>query len=161
MSADRTFEGWAILELMGHRKLAGRVSEANIGGGAFIRIDVPGDGADVATQFYAPGAVYCITPCTEDLARRTAAGCRPAPVTEYELSPARRLAPPSERDDTDDDPETFTCEGCDMRHSIEDRNTTEDDVDLCDTCWEEAIESSTIEAAPNTSEEPPPSEEPF
>ena len=36
-----TFEEWAVLELMGHRRLAGKVTEATIGGGAFLRIDIP------------------------------------------------------------------------------------------------------------------------
>lgn len=72
------FEGWAILELMGHRKLAGYLREQDVAGAAFISIDVPGpDGASVATQFYAPGAVYCITPTTEDLARRVARASQP------------------------------------------------------------------------------------
>jgi len=106
------FEGWAILELMGHRKLAGRISEATLGGGAFIRIDVPGDGADVATQFYSPSAVYCITPTTEDIARRTASRNRPEPVTRYELpaAPEPRRAvldvdPYDEGEDEDDEAE--------------------------------------------------------
>jgi hypothetical protein len=88
------FEGWAILELMGHRKLAGLLSEQTIGGAAFIRIDAPiapgttitdGTGAWAVTQFYAPSAVYCITPTTEELARKVAAGAQPTPVTRYEL----------------------------------------------------------------------------
>lgn len=37
------FEGWAILELMGHRRLGGYVSEATVAGAGFLRIDVPGD----------------------------------------------------------------------------------------------------------------------
>jgi hypothetical protein len=98
------FEGWAILELMGHRKLAGKLSEATIGGGAFIRIDVPGDEGDVATQFYAPGAVYCITPTTEEIARGLAKGNRPTPVTRYELPPPRVAEPTyDDEDDSDDD----------------------------------------------------------
>jgi hypothetical protein len=42
------FEGWAFLELMGHRRLGGYVSEATVAGAGFLRIDVPGDdsGAD-------------------------------------------------------------------------------------------------------------------
>lgn len=81
-----SFEGWAILELMGHRKMAGRVSEAVVGGASFVRIDVPADGdAAPATQFYAPGAVYCITPTTEEMARAVAETCRPAPVSRWEL----------------------------------------------------------------------------
>lgn len=79
------FEGWAILELMGHRRLAGRVSEATIGGGSFLRLDVPGENGDMATQFYSPSAVYCITPTTEDIARAVAKRCAPTPVTRYEI----------------------------------------------------------------------------
>ena len=90
--SDKTFEEWAILELMGHRRLAGRVSEETIGGAAFIRIDVP----DGATQFYAPGAVYCITPTTEALARQFAKGNRPQPVSRYELLAPVRAGHPAE-----------------------------------------------------------------
>lgn len=101
-----TYEGWTILELMGHRRLAGYVREHVIGGAAFIRIDVPGEGADtVATQFYSPSAVYCMTPTTEDLARKVAKGAQPAPVTQWDLpQPSRTLSASSHaRDDDDDD----------------------------------------------------------
>lgn len=100
--ADETavFEGWAILELMGHRRLAGWLSEATIGGGSFVRIDVPGEGEErTATQFYAPGAVYCITPTTEDIARRVANHNQPTPVTRWELP-----APVAPADIDPDDP---------------------------------------------------------
>jgi hypothetical protein len=171
------FEHWAILELMGHRKLGGRVSEALIAGAPFIRIDVPGAEVDVATQFYAPAAVYCITPCSEDLARRTAAAYKPAPVTEYDL-PSRRLSASTapgptdepdgasvtfdDEDDEDlddvdlDDVEMFTCDGCGDRFSIEERATTDDDAELCPVCMAEAIEatkssSDTTQAGDDTS----------
>lgn len=91
MSAGASgFDGWAILELMGHRRLAGKLTE--VSGGAlagFVRIDVPGEGdAVTATQFYAPAAVYCITPTTEETARAVARGSQPAPVQRWELPPA-------------------------------------------------------------------------
>jgi hypothetical protein len=90
-----SYEGWAILELMGHRRLAGYLSEQAIGGAAFIRIDVPGDGdAPVASQFYSGAAVYCITPTTEAIARAVAKRCDPAPVQRWELAPALPAAPP-------------------------------------------------------------------
>jgi hypothetical protein len=85
------FEGWAILELMGHRRLGGYVSEATVAGAGFLRIDVPGDdsGADpdsmVASQFYSPSSVYCLTPVTEAMARAVAARNRPEPVQRWEL----------------------------------------------------------------------------
>lgn len=86
------FEGWAILELMGHRRLGGYVSEATIGGSNFLRIDVPGDGATKATQFYSPSALYCLTPTTEDMARRVAKMATPEPVKAWELP---QLEPPA------------------------------------------------------------------
>ena len=104
MSDERTsFEGWAILELMGHRRLAGYVREQEIAGSGFLRLDVPGEGEgdrDVATQFYAPGAVYCLPPTTETVARRLALLARPQPVSPYEL-PAGPAANVDERDDED------------------------------------------------------------
>ncbi len=92
---DGQFGEWGILELMGHRRLAGFISEQQIGGASFVRIDVPGEqstDASVATQFYAPAAIYCITPTTEALARKVAVGSQPAPVTKWDLPPDRRLA---------------------------------------------------------------------
>lgn len=35
------FESWGLLELFGHQRLAGKLSEQTIGGVHFIRIDVP------------------------------------------------------------------------------------------------------------------------
>lgn len=99
------FEGWAILELMGHRRLAGRLTEQTIGGGAFIRIDVPADDGDAATQFYSPSAVYCITPTTEDIARKIAKRSRPEPATRWELEPPRIAAEQPDYDDLDDEVE--------------------------------------------------------
>jgi hypothetical protein len=103
--------------LMGHRRLAGLVSEATIGGASLVRIDVylPGEEAPVATQFYGPPAIYAITPMAEDLARRFAVANKPQPVTRYDLpalEPPRRRPPyvgvddedqPDEEDESGDD----------------------------------------------------------
>jgi len=103
------FEGWAILELMGHRRLAGYVQEQELAGAAFLRIDVPasvtGDplqDESEATQFYAPGAVYCLTPCSEELARELARSQRPRPVNEWDL-PRRPALVPAPGDGDDDE----------------------------------------------------------
>jgi hypothetical protein len=80
------YEGWTILELMGHRRLGGYVREQEIAGAAFLRIDVPATDDDpAATQFYSAQAVYAITPTTEAMARAVAARQRPAPVQRWEL----------------------------------------------------------------------------
>jgi hypothetical protein len=90
---DEKFSGWAILELMGHRRLAGYLTEEVVAGSSFIRIDVPGE--PPATQFYSPAAVYCITPTTEDIACAFAANARPAPVRRWELPSAEGEEPVS------------------------------------------------------------------
>lgn len=86
--SEEQFEGWVILELMGHRRLAGYLREQQIGGASFLRLDVPGDDGAVATQFYSPSAVYCITPTTEDTANAVAKLTRVAPVQRWELPSA-------------------------------------------------------------------------
>lgn len=85
----KPFEGWCILELLGHRRLGGYVREEPLFGASMCRIDVPGpDGATVATQFYGGGSVYCLTPTTEAVARAVGARAQPAPATPWELRPA-------------------------------------------------------------------------
>jgi len=87
MSEERNeFSYWAIVELMGHRKLAGHVAEVSVAGAGMLRLDVPGDdGRTLATQFYSPSAVYCITPTTEEIARALAKRYQPSPAERWEL----------------------------------------------------------------------------
>ncbi|MFC1707500.1 acetyltransferase [Planctomycetota bacterium] len=83
-----TFEGWVILELMGHRRLAGFVREVEVAGHGFLRIDVSGkDGEVQATQLYSPGAIYAITPTTEEVAKSAGRISVVAPVTRWQLEP--------------------------------------------------------------------------
>jgi hypothetical protein len=97
-------QGWFIVELLGHRRLAGYVTEQTIAGAGFLRIDVPGHGAEpIATQFFAPSSVYALTPTTEDMARRVAEASRIEPVKEWELPSQRSL--PGRSDDADEDHE--------------------------------------------------------
>ena len=79
------FEEWAILELMGHRRLAGKITDAVIGGGAFLRIDIPMDDDKWTSQYYSPQSVYCISPVSEERARMVAKNNQPAPVHRWEF----------------------------------------------------------------------------
>ena len=92
MSEKTSFEGWAILELMGHRRLAGFLSEQEIAGASFLRLDIHTDSQAIVTQFYTPQAVYCMTPTTEDVARAMGSRLQPRPVHAYELEPPRHDA---------------------------------------------------------------------
>jgi hypothetical protein len=102
VSEGEVFEGWVILELMGHRRLAGYLREQEIAGEGFLRLDVPADAGTLlertATQFYRPGAVYCITPTTEETARAVAKIGQPDPVKRWELPAPTQVI---DRDDED------------------------------------------------------------
>lgn len=88
-------QGWFIVELMGHRRLAGWVTEQTIAGAGFLRVDVPGPQKEpLATQFFAPSSVYAMTPTTEAMARRVALNSSIAPVKAWEL-PERPSLPPA------------------------------------------------------------------
>lgn len=88
---DEKFEAWGLLELFGHQRLAGRLSEQTIGGVHFIRVDVPEvkdyDGETIAgyTRFFTQGAIYGMTPTDEQVARAMAMRLRARPVQTYEL----------------------------------------------------------------------------
>lgn len=106
------FEQWAILELMGHVKLAGRVTEEEHFGAKLGRIDIP-NGEGFTTQYFSGGSIYRLTPTTEEIARGVAQRNQPEPVHRWELpAPAAYAVPgqPEEEfeygrddDDYDDD----------------------------------------------------------
>ena len=85
MSESQTvIEGWAIVELFGHNKIAGHVTTAIIGTSGMLRIDVPAVGETPGyTRFYGPGAIYSLTLVTEELARAALRAIRHEPVTVY------------------------------------------------------------------------------
>lgn len=90
------FDAWAILELLGHVKLAGRVTEEEHFGAKLGRIDIPA-GEGWTTQYFSGGSIYRLTPTTEEIARSVAARNQPTPAHRWELP-----ALPSMRQSDDD-----------------------------------------------------------
>jgi hypothetical protein len=83
------FDQWALVELMGHQRIAGRVTEAQIGGCKFVRVDVPESAGQMAlTKYLGPSSIYAITPMSEETCRATARRIEAAPITAWD---ARRL----------------------------------------------------------------------
>lgn len=95
MSAPPVVDGWAVLELMGHRRMAGKLTEVLVGGTTLLRIDVPRADGSMATQLYGVGSVYCITPTTEEIAHAVALANPPEPIHPWELRPRLAAAPPA------------------------------------------------------------------
>ena len=91
------FEAWAIVEIFGHQKFAGKVSEFALGGCNFVRVDVPeipgrlakpgvrvGNARHPAfTKLFGQGAIYSITLVSEETARRANEQIQPEPITVY------------------------------------------------------------------------------
>lgn len=85
MTEEATFEAWAIVEIMGHVRLAGKVSEQKIAGTMMLRIDVPRGDNETLTLFYGAASIFSIAPTTEEIARSVAKRNQPEPVHRYEL----------------------------------------------------------------------------
>lgn len=69
-------KSWALVELFGHQRIVGFVSQQSLGAAALLRVDVPNllkDGKIVRqgfTRYFGPGAIYSITPVDEATVRR-------------------------------------------------------------------------------------------
>lgn len=83
MSQEK-FESWMILDLFGHQRIAGFVTEAEIGGCSFVRVDVPAvDGSQAISKFYGNGAIYSMTPVSKEIAELFVRRFKPAPLNVY------------------------------------------------------------------------------
>jgi len=78
------FEQWAIVELFGHNRIAGMVTEQTIGGCSFVRIDVPPiENRSGFTKLYGQGAIYAITFTDEETATAAAKSFAPRPIDAW------------------------------------------------------------------------------
>lgn len=78
------FEQWAIVELFGHQRIAGLVTEQILGGASFVRVDVPAtNGRQGFTKFYGPSAIYAMTVVDEETGRAAAECLSPRPIEEF------------------------------------------------------------------------------
>lgn len=106
--ADAT---WSILELMGHRRKIGKVTQVEVFGAKMCRIEVVNIDGTFHTEFYGGSSIYACTPVSEAVARaeaaRNASGQLPVEAwtareilekgrQEGEAAAERRLAPPSD-----------------------------------------------------------------
>lgn len=107
------FEQWCLVELFGHSRIAGLVTEASIGGCALLRVDVPSeDGEGVRyTKYFGNGAIYAMTVTDKAVAVRIANNLHPKPPTPRpgeqralpETSEDRYRDPGPDPDDDDED----------------------------------------------------------
>jgi hypothetical protein len=68
-------KSWALVELFGHQRIVGYLSQQTFGTGVLFRVDVPDlikDGETVRdgfTRYFGLSAIYSITPVSEEIVR--------------------------------------------------------------------------------------------
>lgn len=81
---QKIFECWAIVELMGHIKIGGFVTEEELFGSKVGRIDIHTFDGLVVTQYFGGSGLYRLTPTTEEVAKAISQHT-PAPIHHWEL----------------------------------------------------------------------------
>ncbi len=74
------FDEPCVVEMMGHRRVVGRVRQAEFPAG-FLRIDEP----DGRTSLVSPSAVYAMHPVSEDVVKALAEKWRSEPISKWDL----------------------------------------------------------------------------
>lgn len=75
---------WVVLELFGHKVVAGFMSRDESLGAPLIRLDVPAtDAFPEFTRHYHPNAIYSVSYVSEETARLTAESLRENPISIY------------------------------------------------------------------------------
>lgn len=124
------FDGWAIVDVLGHQRYAGYVTTEAYGQAVLFRIDVPAldereritkrpgyingqyivagttvkEGAVAGyTKLIGAGSIYSITPCTKEAALKAVEDIQPRPLMSVTLPPERSLGEPQEADEPEPD----------------------------------------------------------
>lgn len=106
--SEAKFEQWAIVDVMGHQRFVGHVTEQVIAGTGFVRVDVPEtDKTPAWTKLVGTASIYSITPVSEAIARKLATLSQQRPVQAYELRAEDerrpRIGAAAATDDDEDD----------------------------------------------------------
>lgn len=85
-TTPQKLELFAIVELFGHQKMAGKVTEQSIGPATFLRVDVPETTKTPSfTRILNPSAIYAINPVTEEVMKMKAEHIQTAPIEAWDV----------------------------------------------------------------------------
>lgn len=85
MNNTEKFSEWCLVELFGHQRLTGKVTESTIEG--LIQVDIyKGDEQKPEmTQLINTKSIYRLTPITEDNSRMLAVEFSPQPISKWDV----------------------------------------------------------------------------
>jgi hypothetical protein len=73
---SKELKSWALVELFGHQRIVGFLSQQSFGTGVLFRVDVPdltSSGKTIRegfTRYFGLSAIYSITPISEEMVRK-------------------------------------------------------------------------------------------
>lgn len=88
---DGELKSWALVELFGHQRIVGYLSQQTFGTGVLFRVDVPDllkDGKVVRegfTRYFGLSSIYSITPVSESVVRELLPSIDGAPTRPMSL----------------------------------------------------------------------------
>lgn len=139
--ATSQIDFFAIIELMGHQKIAGKVTEQPIAGTNMLRVDVPKIGSQPAfTRYIGGSGIYAINPCTEEVLHAFLKSNQPTPVYAWDVSQMikeerLRLKSASPAPAAGEEEITGNCHACDKVLTLANSCSESRDYDLCDSCF--------------------------
>lgn len=96
----QTNEFWGVLQLMGHVRIAGKISEEERFGAKIGRIDIPREDGTFSTEYFGAGSIYRVQATTEEIARKIAAQSYDKPIHSYEMPKMHAALPEPSEDDS-------------------------------------------------------------
>lgn len=148
------FDGWAIVDVLGHQRYVGYVTTEAYGAAVLFRVDVPAleererttkqpgyangvylpagsvvkEGAVPGyTKLVGSGSIYTITPCTKEAALEAVENMQHRPLMVVSIAHAPGLPPPAdESNDLDDDDDEGDADE-DLDDESDDDSDDEDD----------------------------------
>lgn len=83
---------WAIVEIMGHVRISGILTEEEKFGSKLGRVDIPQLDGSFVTRYFGGSAVYQIHIVSEEAARHAAKINMPAPMSKWDFPKAIEVA---------------------------------------------------------------------
>ena len=107
---QETIETWAYIEIMGHSRIAGRLSTRKLGTEVMFQVDVPKtDEGFSHTELFSTASIFSIKPTTEEWCRKYIAAHVNYKVLPY-IPQSRQLKEPEEKEfdfDNEEDNEQY------------------------------------------------------
>lgn len=101
-------EQFAVIEMMGHRSVVGKITESDIAAGSLLKVTVLNkDGEPDRTEYIGVGSIYCLTIVQEEAAKLAAARNSPEPTWAWGLPTQPQLSAGDYKDAEEFDEEDF------------------------------------------------------